>query len=163
MTLPDKDDIDTLGGIMADYEAVVDPTVDLAAAFHNKAMANIAAMTRTIPQALCRFTGHATTPTDPSTGFVQDSVWGADVIYKPSVVHDSTGVYDLSFPADVLDALGEQHLINFRFAMAWVEGLGTRYHADAVRTSSNEIRVYTYNAAGSANDAVGLNICVVVW
>jgi hypothetical protein len=59
---------------MADYASVEDATTDLGAAYFNKMSASVAAMTHTAPRAVRRFVGHATTPADPSSGLVHDSI-----------------------------------------------------------------------------------------
>ncbi len=161
-TLPETADVAELGGILQNYGAVEDPTTDLDAGADNKNRANTAAMTHTATRAMRRFVGHATTPTDPLSGFVHDSVWGKAPAVKPTVTRAGTGIYLVTFPLSVQDELGVFHDTNLQVAKAWVEFTGTTvYGASARVTAANvvEVRVHT---GGALSDAAGLAIVVEV-
>jgi hypothetical protein len=171
MTLPDKDSLATYGGPMSNYGAagVVDPTTDEDAGWRNKYAANVAAMTHTIARAACSFlgtTGGATAIADPSTGFVHDAVWGDGSTVKPSATRISTGIADVIWPSTVTDELDDSHAVSLRRAWADVEPSNTLFKsANAVVTSANTVRVYTYASpatglAPSLADLVGETITV---
>lgn len=163
MTLPDSDTIDTFGGALVNYAEVEDPTTDESADYRNKYVADVAMMTVTAPRAIVTFTGHATTPGDPASGFVHAAMWGSSPGVKPVVTHVGTGHYLITSPATVDDPLEVEHTLNFRRAYAQVESAGVMKHATAERTSANTITVYTYNAAAALNDLVGSNITVFIY
>ena len=117
-------------------------------------------MSQTAPRAIYRFIGHATTPTDASSNY-QYAVWGNDVSVKPTPAHTGTGVYTLTWPTTVTDELGESHSVNLVDGWANVNG-STLYHVQVTITSPNVATVYVFNAAGAANDAVGVTIAVYV-
>ncbi len=160
---PDSSSLDDYGGALVNYAEVEDPTTDEDAAFRNQYASDTACMTVTAPRAIVTFVGHATTPADPSTGFVHAAGWGSGPSVKPVVTHVSTGRYLITYPATVNDPLVVSHTLNFRRAIAQVETAGVMKSACAERTSANTITVYTYNAAGTLNDLVASNITVVVW
>lgn len=163
MPLPDIDSIDTYGGALSNYEPIVDPTTDEDASWRNAYVCNVAMMTRTALRAVRRFKGHATTPADPSTGTVHEAMWGNTNGVKPSVVHNATGIYDVTFPASVDDELGTAHDVNLRWAMAQVEQSdGTFRAAHAKVTGANTVRIYTYSGT-TLNDLSDEVICVLVW
>lgn len=163
-TLPETADVNELGGILTNAGEVEDPTTDLDADADNKNRACTAMMTHLACRAARRFTGHATTPTDPASGFVHDACWGNTPGVKPTVAIAAT-VYTVTWPTSVTDELSESHAVNLRFADAWVECTGTtHYRACARVTSANVVEVRCFNAAGTALDNVaGLNVVVVAW
>lgn len=168
MTLPDRADLDTYGGELKNYGEVEDPETDLGADPFNECRMDVAAMGHTAIRAMRRFLGHATTPAEPSSGFVHDSLWGDDPSVKPSVAKGGTGIYNATWPTDVLDELGTSHTVNLRVAQAWVEVSGsTRYKAHARVTAANvvEVRVFIDGGAGAdtLSDAAGLAIVVMAW
>jgi hypothetical protein len=142
---------------------VEDPTTDEDADHRNLMAMNVAGLTQTAPRAAYRFTGHATTPVDASSGFVHAAVWGNDNGVKPSVGIAAT-VYTVTWPVTVTDELGEDHDLNLRFATAWVETTGsTLYVATARVASANTVEVRVYSAFNTLNAAAGLNIVVVAY
>lgn len=150
MTLPDRDTLATYGGPMSNYSDPVDPTTDEDAAWRNKYAANVAMMTHTITRAFRSFVGGsagATALSDPSTGFVHDSLWGDSAAVKPSATYIATGTYDVIWPATVTDELGVTHTLSLRRAKGEVESSdGTARLAIAKVTAANKVRVYTYEA-----------------
>lgn len=159
MTLPDKADIATYGGILQNYGEVADPSTDLDATAFNDCRADVAGMTNVIQRALVSFLGHATTPADPSTGFVHSAVWGEGALVKPTKAKVSTGRYRFTWPATVTDELGESRSVNFRRARGWAEG-ATAYHVQCEVTSANVIDVRVFDMAGTPTDAAGVTITV---
>lgn len=160
--LPEVDGIATYGGALANYQPPEDPTTDEDAAWRNLYVMNVAGMTHTLVRAMRSFLGNATTPGDPSTGFVHDSVWGSDNGVKPTVVNSGTGIYDLTWPTTVTDELGGVHTINFQRAWGAVESsAGTFEAANAKVTGPNTVRVYTYSGT-TLNNLVGEVITVLV-
>ncbi len=163
MTLPDIDTLATLGGELVNAEPVLDATTDLDAGADSKSRANVAMMTHTSPRAMRRFTGHATTPTDPASGFVHDAQWGNVNANKPTLGIAAT-VYTVTWPATVQDELLVSHALNFRIAKAWVEVAGGTYYAATARVlTANSVEVRVFTAAGALDAAAGLNIVVMVW
>lgn len=160
MPLPDVDDLAALGGTFQNYASVEDPNTDCDAAFFNKNNANNAAMTQTLPRAICTFVGNATTPTDPPSGFVHAAVWGASAPVKPTPARTGAGVYTLTFPTTVTDELGDSHTVNFRRAHGFAEG-STAYHVQVEVTSANVLTVRVFDAGGTPNDAAGVNLTVI--
>jgi hypothetical protein len=144
--LPDTDALSTYGGALQNYSAVVDPTTDEDADSRNTYAGNVAMMTHTIVRAIRSFTGDSASPGDPGSGLIHDAVWGNDPGDKSSVANAGTGIYDLTWPATVLDELGNSHSIDFRRAWAQVEQSdGTFRAAHAKVTGPNTVRVYTYS------------------
>lgn len=161
--LPGIDSLATYGGEKADYAPIEDPTTDESAEHRNIVFANVAAMTQTSCRAMRSFTGHATTPADPVSGFVHAAVWGSDNGVKPTVAHSATGIYDITWPTDVTDELGETHSVNLRRAVAQVEQSdGTFRDAHPKVTSANVVRVYTYSGT-TLDDLVDEVITVWVY
>ena len=153
MTLPDVDDLDTLGGAFADYDNVEDPTTDLGAAFYNKNNANTAMMTQTAARAICTFVGGAV-PADPGSGFVHAAVWGGSAPVKPVVANTGTGVYTVTWPASVNDELAVSHTVNLRRGHTAVEG-GTPYITTTEITSANVATVRIFDATGTLSNGAG--------
>jgi hypothetical protein len=161
MTAPDIDSLATYGGAMADYASVEDATTDLGAAYFNKMSASVAAMTHTAPRAVRRFVGHATTPADPSSGLVHDSMWGSASGVKPTVTRNATGDITITWTSTQTDELGVSHTIGLRYAKGWAEG-ATAYHVQCSCPTVNTVNVRIFDMAGVASDAVGATIVVEV-
>jgi len=157
--LPDVDSIEDYGGLKDDYAPVEDSSTDESADHRNLYAANVAALTQTAPRAMCRFVGHATTPTDPTSN-VHFAVWGNDLAVKPTVAHSSTGVYTITWPTEVDDELEEEHTVSLVTGWGNTEG-ATLYHIQ-VTVATNVATVYVFNSAGAANDAVGVTFAVFV-
>ncbi len=160
---PDTSTLDDYGGAKVNYSEPEDPTTDEDADERNQYCADTAQMTVTAPRAIVTFTGHATTPGDPASGFVHAAGWGSGPDVKPVTTHVGTGQYLVTYPATVNDPLDVEHTLNFRRAIAQVECAGTIAHACAERTSANTITVYTALANGTLDDLVGSNITVVIY
>jgi hypothetical protein len=167
VTAPDVDDLASYGvpdGGFKDYHPVTDPTTDQPAgenpgdAGANQMFASCAAMTHTAPRAWTRFLGHATVPTIAAQNG-HDSMWGSDSSVKPAPAHVSTGVYTLTWPANVNDLLGVAHALNFRFARRPnCEDADGFFRAKV--TAPNVITVTCKDTTGALNDFVGSTILV---
>ena len=163
MTLPDLPDFSTYGGALQNYGQIEDPTTDLDAGAFNHCRSDVAAMALTAPRAFARFVG-GTSPVLASVGVSHRAMWGSSVGVAPTPSLSATGIYLLTWPATITDALNVARTLNLGIAEAWVEIAGTtRYDAEARIIAPNvaEIRVFlgTSNALDNAN---GLTICVKV-
>jgi hypothetical protein len=152
MPLPDIDDLDSVGGEINDYRTVPDPTVERTATSDNKIAADAVMATRTATRVWVKFTGHATTPTVSAW----DAVWKGSTVTAPTVTRDAAGLYAVTFPATVLDELGDEHTLNLRGGWGAVAARGS---VGVAVTSPNACSVYT-DAAGVADDFVGTAIHV---
>lgn len=156
MTLPDADAISTFGAPYSNYGVdPVDPTTDLSAALFNKMAADVAMMSRMVRRCEVAFVGAASAPTVSSF----EALWKAATVTSPTTARTGSGVFTFTFPASVLDELGETHVLNLTSAKAWAEG-ATAYHCQASATGA-VITVNVFDMAGAANDAVGATIRVV--
>jgi hypothetical protein len=156
--LPGVDDFSSYGGEKADYEPVEDPTTDLSADHWNLVAANVAAMTPTATRAWVAFTGHATTPADPASN-VHGAVWGDAALVKPTVTKGGTGIYNITWPTTITDALGVSHTVNLR--RGWGSVAGNIAHPFVVTPLSvNSFRIRTFSTAFVADDCVGITFSV---
>lgn len=151
MTLPDSDDLDTLGGAKVDYLAApTDLTTDQGAAENNILKADVAAMTQTACRAWARFTlNGAGTP----VLVAHASNWGADPGVAPSAARVSSGRFRVTWPATVTDELDEEHALLIRDA--WVNVRGPYITYADVGTASNNRDVFIRDAAGTLTDGSG--------
>lgn len=154
--LPDIDTLATLGGELTNYAPIEDPTTDLDATADNTARGNVAMLTHTSRRAWCRFTAAAST--GAMVRVAHDAMWGTSV--PPTLARTGSGTFTVTWPTTVDDELGNSHSLNIRAASANSRGGSTLYFVSAVPTSANVITVYVHNAAGSLNDAVGVDFDV---
>lgn len=158
MALPDVADLDLYGGAKENYMPVEDHLTDEDADDRNEYVSDVAGMTQTACRAWCAFVGNATTPTDPASN-VHGAVWGNSLSLKPTVARTGAGVYTVTWPTQITDALGTVRNINLRRPWASVEG-STLYFTTATVTSPNVVTVRVFNTSFAANDAVGVTLCV---
>lgn len=154
MSLPEKNDYDSLGGEKIDYSPVADPDTDLSAEELNETRADVAAMTQTAIRAWCSFTVTATVPAIGSTEQDYGAVYGRSASYKPSIVRNSAGVFTVTFPTSIVDARGNTKSLNIQCGFGCSE---TADESVAVqRTSANTVvaRIVSI-ASGAATDAAG--------
>ena len=146
MSLPNKQSYDNLGGELSDYSPVTDPTTDLSAEASNETRVDVAAMTRTIPRVYCSITCGGTSVTISNTDY--DAVFGVDISYKPSITRVSTGIYELTWPEEIVDARGITQILNLR--AAWtnldMDMSGTFLVSYGQVTAANKVKVYLRNA-----------------
>jgi hypothetical protein len=166
MTLPNKSDISTYGGILGDKYPITDPSTEISAVSLNKLRSDCAQMTRVINVAELQFTGSAGVPTLTSSsvwavGF--DSVWGNQVSFRPSFTHPGSGHYLLTFPSTITDPLGNAVLVSLRAGRGAIASSSVPGFVNVVISSATTADVYTFTSAGSANDLVGSVILVEVW
>lgn len=157
MTLPDIDDLDSLGGAKANAHPVEDPTTDLDAGDHNKIATNVAGATQVLPRAWIRLTMAA------STGalvlLAHRSVWGNGVSVQPTLTFVSTGRVRIAWPQTVTDALNEEHTTALVSGDASHESLTDDLTVNVVPFSAYEMDVLV-RLAGTLNNAVGVNVLV---
>jgi hypothetical protein len=117
--LPDVLSFDELGGVKTDYIPVIDPTTDLSALNLNLARDGVAQMSRTALRGWIRFATAATSGAMVLSDW--ETTWKADVSTLPVLARSTAGVFTLTLPASVLDALGNTHTINLRAASVSAE------------------------------------------
>lgn len=160
MPLPDKDSFETYGGTKLDFIDVVDPTTDRSAEEVNAAFASGSMMTRTAVRAIVSFAA------DGLDGYNNDvydheAVWGNTLDLIPTVYHNSTGFWTITWPATVDDPLGEEHSVNFKWGWAQYAS-GTFGVVQVLITSPNVCQVFLFDAAGNSMNgpSVGAKIQV---
>jgi hypothetical protein len=122
---------------------------------------NVAGMTQVLPRAMVRLTTANTgAPTDPGSN-VHYAVWGNTAGVKPVVARSSAGVFTITWPTTVTDALAVVHTLALFTGWANVEG-ATYTQAEVTITSANVATLRTFNAAGSVADTTGVTITVFV-
>jgi hypothetical protein len=156
MTLPAIDDLNAVGGIITDYRTPPDPTVERNASNDNQIAADATMATRTITRGFVAWQA-GTTP----TVMAHEALWGNGSPVAPVVVHVSTGVYTITWPANVTDGLGVVQALNLRRGWGAV-ALGTVGIVQVYRTGPNVVQVSTFNPAGTANDLAGAYVDVYV-
>ena len=152
--LPQSNSYQNLGGELADYQPVTDPTTDRAAAAENDAFADVAAMTRMAFRAYVTFTIAATV----GTVIDHDAVWGNDVSVKPTIGYlGSAGGYSITWPASVTDARGISRSVNLRRGLVNVaQSNGT----GSLSTSGPNTATLRLSVAGALADPTG---AVTAW
>lgn len=154
--LPASSSYESLGGTIADYDAVVDPTVDLPAVADSESRANVAAMTRTTRRVSFVFTNNGTV----ATVALFDSVVGNALGAQPTPNKQATGHWRFTFSASVTDLKGGTQAWNFR------TGHGSAQHNEPIHVqvkvvAPNIVDVYMWNLpAATANDVGGVPILV---
>jgi uncharacterized phage protein gp47/JayE len=162
MPLPDIDDYTaTFGGSKTNAFPVEDSTTDEDAAVRNQYVADVAMMSATVPRGIVTFTAAATTGAMVLVQHIAN--WGTGAGVAPTLSRSATGVYVVSWPSTVTDALGVTHSLNIRYAMINVRGTGTAYDYYCNPTSANAVTVYAFNASGTALDLTGINIDIVIY
>lgn len=157
MPLPNASTIDTYGGQKADAWPVEDPATTASAANWNDAISDVAGMTHTAVRARIRWTGATyTSGTMTMTIESRDAVWGnAETV---TVTQTAAGVYVLTYPSTITDALGVTRAVSFvDVASVKVASSPPRaWYADV--TSPNVVTIHTTDLAGSANACNGQSI-----
>ena len=144
MSLPNIQSFDNLGGELADYSPVTDPTTDLSAESSNEMRSDVAAMTRTCDKAWFTFT------TDGADIFIAsgdyDAVYGNAEIYKPVGLYNSFGDYEFTLPASVVDARGNTQYLNLKCGHGSTDYL---YGVVSIKIlTANTIRVLLVDSSG---------------
>lgn len=162
MSLPEKNDYDSLGGEKTDYSPVADPSTDLSAEELNETRADVAAMTQTAIRAWCAFTvdGYAS----PSIGDTEQdygAVYGRSSSYKPSVSRVTAGEYTITFPTSVVDARGNTKSLNIQCGFGNSETMEELVNVK--RASANTLTVYIWDTTdGSRRDPNGKIIVFIL-
>lgn len=146
MSLPNKNDYDTLGGEKDNYEEVTDPSTDLSAEASNETRADVAAMTRTAIRAWVGFTVNGTDVEVSNTDF--DAVYGNAIAYKPTGVRNGVGDYTFTFPEEIEDARGNTISLNLQCGFGNCEEPG--FVVNIVKLTANTFRVYNYSISDGA-------------
>jgi len=156
--LPTASTLDDLGGIIRDYDAVVDPSTDLPASADTEARANVAAMSRVVRRLWFVWSNDGSLVTMVSF----DSVAGNSMINYPTPAKQNTGHWRFTFPAVVVDALGNEQAWNFKRAT------GSALHSEPIHVqckivSPHIVDVYMWALpAATASDVTGVQFYVEV-
>jgi hypothetical protein len=158
MTMPDTDTIDDFGGALANYAPVVDPTTDRDGPSMDVALEDVAQMTHTAVRAWVRLVLDSAAPVlaNPNGS---DAGWGNSV--PPTPTRTGTGVFKLTWPATVTDALGVVHDVDFVYATAAIEG-ATFGFVQARVSNANEVTINVADHTGAVADLSGTTIVVLV-
>lgn len=160
--LPEKLDLDELGGARTNSEPIKDPTTDVGSEHLNPMMANVAMMSHTIERGWVKFNGHtySGSGTDTISVVDHDAVWGSGTGVKPTVGQTSTNRFVITWAASQDDELGEAHTLNIRRPYEPTTLDSALSRAKVVSHTANTITVDTFNAAGTANGLSGIPILV---
>lgn len=158
--LPGTASFEELAGALNNYAEVVDPTTDLPALADNIARANVAALSRLAPRIVFVYTTSGSTGTVTPGSF--DSVVGVGAVNYPIFAKVADGQWRLVFPVDCTDSLGETQAWAFKRARATVES-GAPAFSRGVKVDPNTIDIFTWTAAGVADDLAGESIRVEVY
>lgn len=161
--LPTISALSTYGGALVNYAPVEDPTTDRDALAANIAYADCAAMTQTAVRAWARFVTSATVPT-LAVPFPNDATWPNVFANLPVLTRSAVGVFLLTWPTTVIDALGATQTLNFRGCGAPnLEGAALAGFANATVTAANVVTVRTFSTAFAASDIAATTIFVPVY
>ncbi len=148
---------DDLGGTMANYQDVEDPTTDLDAGFDNSSRCNVAMMSHTAARSWARVTTGATT--GAMVLVAHDAVWGNSLSYAPIQARSATGTFTLTYPAAVNDELAVEHTVNFRGGWANHRSASAAFFVNVIRTSANVLTFYVRDSTFALVDtAVDVDI-----
>ena len=156
--LPTASTLDDLGGVISDYDEIVDPTKDLPASADTESRANVAAMSRVVERLWFIWSNDGTVVTLVSL----DSVVGSAMANNPTTNKQNTGHWRFTFPAVVVDALGNEQAWNFKRAT------GSALHSEPIHVqckivSPHIVDVYMWALpAATASDVTGVQFYVEV-
>lgn len=161
MPLPDIDSITSYNGApngtLIDYSAVEDPNTDQPAAGANAQQASTAMMTRMASRAYCTFT-YASGSSAPVNE--HDAVWGTGAPVLPVVARSSAGIFTITWPTTVSDALGATRSVNFRRGWPNIEAAGVVLVGYVKRNSANVLQINIVNGSGTPTDPTGFAVTV---
>lgn len=155
--LPAIDDYDSLGGELQNYAPVEDPLTDLDAEADNKARANTAAMTQTLPRAMCTGVLGLAPTVD-----LHRAVWGNSAAVKPTIARIAAGHFEISWPVSIVDARGGAHVVAFIGAFANM-AIILGFRANCAITAPNKITVYTFSAVNVTADLGDVDFHLVAY
>jgi hypothetical protein len=160
MATPNSSALGDYGMPVGDYLVeVTDPTTDQPASGAAQQACDTAAMTRTAPRAIVKFT---TNGTGVPTLVLHEAQWGIGT--TPVVARTGVGMFTITWPVTVVDELGVSQSVNLRFtdwpALDGVVGVNL---ATATVTAPNVVTVYQVNISGGpvAADSTGVSYTVV--
>lgn len=151
--LPDVTAPETYGLPKADYDAVVDPTKELAAAEYEALAVDVAGMSYVLPKAWASILG-----TTPPTVAAHGAVWGNTEAVKPTVSRTSEGIFVVTWAASYYDlnpttARRVLRNVNILWVIACVNAKKTTaYPIQAVRTSACSVTI-TIGTGASIDDS----------
>ncbi len=108
--------IGNYGGDYGDADGVQNPETDIAAAYMNRALEDLAQTTRTIDRASVNFTtviGGAPPFAIPTATIDHDTVWGSGAGQRPTITKTAQGLYTVEFPTPQTDDLGVSEGVAF--------------------------------------------------
>ena len=142
--LPSVATLDTYGGQLDNYRPVTDPTTDRDAAMMNEALADVAGLTNTGARAWCRVTINTTTG---GMAIVEHrAVWGSAPGVAPTPARSSQGIFTLTWPATVTDALGATQSVSFLGALGPNVRTTDEVFANVSSIATNVVTFAVWNA-----------------
>ena len=157
-TLPTASTYESLGGQIIDYDEIVDPTTDLPASADCETRANVAAMSRMTKRVWFTWTNNGSV----GTIVLFDSVVGNSAGNYPTINKQNTGHWRFTFPALVVDLLGNETAWSFKTASGQVLH-NEPIHVQCKVIAPNTIDVYMWTLpSAAANDVGGVSINVEV-
>jgi hypothetical protein len=172
MTLPNSSSINAYGsGVLVDAVPLVDPTSELGAAALNPLRNDVSAMTATSPRLIFQYLGTSGTPAVASSATWtagNDSHWGNAFAVQPVMARTSTGIYTVQLPSTVSDQIGNNNLVNVRFAVANMinDAGGSPAVCICTVTSSSTFRIKQYflnSGSWQLSDFSGILFAVTVF
>lgn len=166
MTLPNSSSINSYGsGVLVDAVPLVDPTSELGAAALNPLRNDVSAMTAVVPRCMFQFqavsSGNPSIFSSPTWTAGVDSVWGNSFAVQPTIVRNSEGFMTVTMPATVSDQIGNNNLVNVRWAECKVISGTTTVATICVVTSASTFTIQLGTLG--ANDFAGTIFSVVVY
>lgn len=160
MALPDQaTGADNYGTPYQNERPVEDPTTEPDAGAINEALVDTAACTRMICRARVTFTGLTYTSGSQSiTVDNHNAVWGSSDGVKPTIVQTAAGIYVVTWPATVVDELGDTHTLNMIMPLEPMTIDATLSRVKVTAFTANTLSLKAFNAAGSANSLNGIPI-----
>lgn len=151
MSLPENSSIATYGFPKVNYSSPIDPSTDVDMDLLNIAMTDTAAMTRTVDRGWIRMSLAASSGALVLNSW--DTVWKESTPTLPVLARSSTGVFTVTFPTTVEDALENTYSVNLKGCSSGLtESCGGLFGCSV---SVNVITITTKSLAGSLNDLVG--------
>ncbi len=151
--------IEEYGGPFVDAEPVQNPQSEQAAAHGNRALEDLAQLTRTGTRGIVHFSTTATAAPTAATVTYHTSLWGSTDTEKPVVTKTATGVYSVAYAAQLTDGLDVVEDLNFTSGqVAFMSANDGAVQFSSISSTGCVIRVMDF--AGGEADTVGT---VMVW
>jgi hypothetical protein len=163
MTLPKVDSLDRYGGKTVSLVPITDPTTERSAEAASEAYASVAAATHTAIRAWARFRRYVDDLGTVRLDLVaHDAVWGSRNDVAPTIARTSPGVFSVTWPAQVVDELGDTQSVNLRSALALIDDAGDVPNriVRCRRTAANAATVRTFTLAGASAEPVDSTVDV---